>query len=92
MILEACLAALLTAQTADITTGLHLGSRYREGNPFLPASLPAAAVVKASATTLLVLTGWKIRHTRPKLAGSLFLAGALSGTLGAWHNAQVRHR
>lgn len=90
-IAAACLAALLSAQGADIGTGLRLGPGYREGNPFLPRSLAATAVVKASATTALAMTGWRIRHQKPKLAISLFLAGAVSGTVGAWHNTRLRH-
>lgn len=89
MILAACLAALLTAQTADVGTGLRLGAGYREGNPLLPRALTGAAVVKASATTTLVVTGWRIRKAHPRLATSLFLLGAVSGSLGAWHNTRL---
>lgn len=91
MIAAACLAALLVAQGADIGTGLRLGHGYREGNPLLPHSLTGAAVVKTSATGALAISGWRIRHQHPKLAVGLFLAGAVSGSVGAWHNAQQRH-
>lgn len=87
----ACLAALLAGQGADIGTGLRLGAGYREGNPFLPRSLAATAVVKSSLTTTLALAGWRIRKAHPKLAATLFLGGALSGSLGAWHNTRLRH-
>lgn len=88
----ACLAALLAGQGADVTTGLRLGAAYQEGNPLLPRSFVGAAVVKASATTTLALAGWRIRHRRPKLAVTLFLVGAVSGSLGAWHNTRLYRR
>ncbi len=86
MILEACLAALLTGQTADLLTTRHV----IEGNPFLPHTYATIVAVKASATTALVLAGWHIRHTHRRLAAGLFLAGAVSGSLGAWHNAHLQ--
>ena len=89
MIAAACLAALLTAQTADIATTARLRAPYAEGNPFLGRSVPIALTVKAAATTTLAVAGWRIRKTRPKLAIGLFLAGAVSGTIGAWHNARL---
>jgi hypothetical protein len=91
-IAAACLAALLAGQGADITTGLRLGPGFREGNPLLPSSLRATAVVKVAATTALAISGWRIRKTKPKLAIGLFVAGAVSGTVGAWHNARLQRK
>lgn len=89
MILAACLAALLAGQGADIGTTLRLKPPYAEGNPFLARSVPAAVTIKTAATTTLAVTGWRIRKQRPKLAAALFVAGAVSGTVGAWHNARL---
>ena len=95
MIASACLAALLSGQTADLVTTARLRAPlYREANPFLPHRFAGIAAVKVSATTALAVSGWRIRKTRPKLAAGLFLAGAVSGTVGAWHNARIlrKHR
>jgi hypothetical protein len=90
MMLAACLAALLAGQGADIATTARLRPPFVEGNPLLGRSVRVAVTVKASATTALVVSGWQIRKHRPKLAATLFLAGAVSGSLGAWHNARLR--
>ncbi len=90
MILAACLAALLTGQAADLATTAKLRApQYREGNPMLPYSFAGILTIKAGATTALAVSGWRIRHRHPKLAAGLFLAGAVSGTVGAWHNASI---
>ena len=90
MIAAMCLAALLAGQSADIGTGLRLGASYHEGNPFLTHSFVGSAVIKGSATTALAISGWRIRHRHPKLACGLFLAGAVAGSVGAWHNAHLK--
>lgn len=90
MIAAWCLAALLAGQGADILTTTRLSPVYREGNPLLPHQLGAIIAVKVTATTTLALAGWRIRKQHPKLAIGLFLAGAVSGSVGAWHNAHLR--
>ncbi len=90
MILAACLAALLTGQAADLATTAKLRAlQYREGNPMLPYSFAGILTIKAGATTALAISGWRIRHQHPKLAVGLFLAGAASGTFGAYHNTRI---
>ncbi len=90
MILEACLAALLTAQTADAVTTARLHYPQMEGNPFLPRNQTGAVAVKAAATGALVAAGWRIRHQHRTLACVLFAAGAVSGSYGAIHNLRLQ--
>lgn len=90
MIVAACLVALLAGQAADLATTVRLRPPvYREGNPVLLRSRVGATAVKVSATTALVVTGWRIRKAHPRLAASLFALGAVSGSLGAWHNTRL---
>lgn len=94
MILSACLAALLSAQSADTATSVALLRRpgYVEANPFLPSSAGGIVGVKAAFTTGAAVYGWRIRKRHPKLAAVVFVAGAAAGTVGAWHNARVYQR
>ena len=90
MLTALCLAALLTGQTADTVTSLQHRQGYVEVNPFVPNNTAGFVTLKASLTTTLAVSGWKIRKQHPKLAVMLFLAGATSGTLAAVHNARLR--
>ena len=84
-----CLAALLTGQTADTVTSLQHTRGYVEVNPLVPSHPAGLVVLKASLTTTVAVAGWKMRHTHPKLAAVLFVAGAASGTYAAVHNARL---
>ena len=77
----AATAAIDTAQTARC---LHEG-RCREGNPVLkPFATPAGIVVmKAAATSGLIVTVWRLRTQHPKLAL------ACAGTMIAIQSAVV---
>jgi uncharacterized membrane protein len=90
MIAAACLSALLVGQGADTLSTMRLRAPYREGNPLVLRSVPVAVTVKVAATTVLAVAGWRMRKTRPTLACGLFLVGAVSGSLGAWHNARLK--
>jgi hypothetical protein len=94
MILAACLSALLAGQTVDIVSTVRLLQRpgYAEGNPLLPSHPVGIVAVKAAVTTGLVGIGWSMRKRHPKAAALVFVAGAVSGSLGAWHNARVERR
>lgn len=94
MILAACLAAMLSAQTADTVSTVALLQRpgYYESNPLLPSGAHGIVGVKAAMTTTAAVYGWRIRKRHPKLAAVIFIAGAVGGTVGAWHNARVYSR
>ncbi len=91
MILAACLTALLAGQTADTVTTVRAvrSGLFAEGNPILPSGPVGIVTIKATVTTGLVVIGWRMRKTKPKAAAVIFLVGAVSGSLGAWHNARV---
>lgn len=88
------LAALLTAQTADAATTVHLLNRpgYHEANRLLPSTPSGIVAVKASMTSATAVTAWKIRKAHPKMAVLLFTVSAASGSVAAWHNARLMHR
>jgi len=94
MIVAACLAALLTGQTLDTVTTVRAvrSGYYIEGNPMLPSGPGGIVAIKATVTTGLVVIGWRMRKQHPGAACVIFLAGAVSGSLGAWHNARVQQR
>lgn len=90
--LAALLAAFLTGQTADTITSLQHTRGYVEVNPFVPSHPAGLVALKASLTTTVAVTGWKIRKQHPRIAAVLFIAGAASGTFAAVHNARLGRR
>jgi hypothetical protein len=92
MILAACLAALLSGQGADTATSFRHGTGTYEANPLLPQSRAGIVAVKASVTTAVAVAGWRMRKDHPRLAIAMFLSGAASGSVGAWHNARITRK
>jgi uncharacterized membrane protein YfcA len=86
------LAALLTAQAADTVSTVRLlhTPGHAEGNPLLPSSSGGIMAAKVSITSAVAGTAWHIRKQHPKTALLLCVVGAVSGSIGAAHNARVR--
>lgn len=86
-----CLSAFLSAQTADTLSTVRLmRAGYTEANPLMPSSVSGIVSVKAAVMSGVTVTAWTIRKRHPKWSIALFAIGAVSGTVGAWHNARVR--